>query len=348
MSNVMEVRGLSKVFRRTARRAWGWPLRHARTQPLSASTLSEQYEKVALHPVHFDVAAGDSVAFIGPNGAGKSTTIKMLTGILHPTAGDARVLGMRPWERRVALSYRIGTVFGQKSQLWYHLPPRDTFALMRRIYSLPQVEYLTRRDELVDRFGLGPLMDTPVRKLSLGERMRCEIALSFLHKPEILFLDEPTIGLDVVVKQQVRELIRHLNREDGVTVFLTSHDATDVEALCDRVLVINHGHLLFDGLTTQMVQRFLHYKEIGLEVSDGPLQFEADGVEVKWREGKSVCFVVDVRRTPVNKVLAYALQHHEVQDVRIVEPSMEEIIRAIYTEQPSHRDSFPGVSRGAN
>ena len=338
MTNSIEAHGLTKTFRPPQRRKFGVPWRWiSRGQKPGSAVPSPQAEKVALYPIDFEVKKGDSVAFIGPNGAGKSTTIKMLTGILHPTAGDARVLGMRPWEERVALSYRIGTVFGQKSQLWYHLPPRDTFSLMAHIYNLPRGDYVNRRKELTERFELGPLMDTPVRKLSLGERMRCEIALSFLHRPEILFLDEPTIGLDVVVKQNIRGLIRHLNRNEGVTVFLTSHDATDVETLCERVLVINHGRLLFDGLTSQMAQRFLHFKEIHLEITDGPILYSADGVQVQQRDNTAT-LVVDVRKTPLERVLSYVLQYHQVRDVRIVEPSMEEIIRAIYTEAPQAAD----------
>ena len=325
MEKVMEVHGLTKVFHRPERKPWHWPWQAAQ-EVLPA-------DKVALHPIDFEIAKGDSVAFIGPNGAGKSTTIKILTGILHPSGGDALVLGMRPWEKRVELSYRIGTVFGQKSQLWYHLPPRDTFTLMGRIYNLSGADYVRRRDELIDRFNLGPFMDTPVRKLSLGERMRCEIALSFLHRPEILFLDEPTIGLDVVVKQNIRELIRNLNQNEGVTVFLTSHDATDVESLCERVLVINHGKLLFAGPTPQMVQRFLHFKEVHFEVSDGPIEFAREGVEVKYSDQHNVRFVIDVRKAPIERVLSHVLRRHEVRDVRILEPSMEDVIRAIYTDQ---------------
>ncbi|WP_051343921.1 ATP-binding cassette domain-containing protein [Alicyclobacillus herbarius] len=193
------------------------------------------------------------------------------------------------------LSYRIGTVFGQKSQLWYHLPPRDTFDLMASIYDLPKTEYRRRRDELVERFQLSALMDTPVRRLSLGERMRCEIAVSFLHRPRILFLDEPTIGLDVVVKQTIRELIRDLNQQEDVTVFLTSHDATDVESLCRRVLVINQGRLLFDGPTTQLVNRFLHYKEVHLQLQEPDFDLACEGVEVQTLEPARIKLVVEVR-----------------------------------------------------
>jgi ABC-2 type transport system ATP-binding protein len=331
MSCIIQVEQLCKIFHRPQRRGW---LRKLRGAGQSASSHGEAAEvvKVALHPTSFTVAPGETIAFIGPNGAGKSTTIKMLTGILHPTSGSARVAGLCPWDERVALSYKIGTVFGQKSQLWYHLPPADTFELMGKVYSLPKADYKKRRDELVERFGLGPIWSTPVRKLSLGERMRCEIALSFLHRPEILFLDEPTVGLDVVVKQTIRELIRERNRAEGVTVFLTSHDATDIESLCQRVLVINHGRLLFDGPTSQLVSRFLHYKEVWLDVAEPSFSFAREGVDIHREAGNSVRLVVDLSRAPMDAVLSEIFQRFTVRDVSIREPSMEEIIRAIYVE----------------
>jgi len=178
----------------------------------------------AVKHIGFSLDAGEVLAFIGPNGAGKSTTIKMLTGILYPTAGTAYVLGMTPWQQRRELAYSISSVFGQKSQLWYHLPPQDTFNLLAHIYELEPQEYRKRRDFLIDVFDIGEHMRTPTRKLSLGERMRCELAAALLHKPRVVFLDEPTIGLDVIAKQRIRELIGQLNREEGLSVLLTSHD----------------------------------------------------------------------------------------------------------------------------
>src|SRR5262245_9233988 len=180
---------------------------------------------------------GELLAFIGPNGAGKSTTIKMLTGILYPTSGQASVLGLTPWQDRQRLAYNIASVFGQKSQLWIHLPPLDTFNLLARIYELDAREYKERVDYLIDIFEVGDLVRTPARRLSLGERMRCELVAALVHRPRVLFLDEPTIGLDVIAKQRIRDLIRHLNRTEEVTVFLTSHDAGDIEQLCKRVIV---------------------------------------------------------------------------------------------------------------
>ncbi|MBD0303260.1 MAG: ATP-binding cassette domain-containing protein, partial [Tolypothrix sp. T3-bin4] len=203
-----------------------------------------QTEIVAVDDITLSVPNGQAIAFIGPNGAGKSTTIKMLTGILYPTSGQATLLGLNPWKNRRELAYQIGVVFGQRSQLWYHLPPRDTLELLARIYNLDRKEYIKRRDVLVERFDLKPFWYTPVRKLSLGQRMRAEVAASLLHRPRLLFLDEPTIGLDVIARQELRDLIREWNRNEGITVFLTSHDAGDIERVAQRVVVINHGRVV--------------------------------------------------------------------------------------------------------
>ena len=212
----------------------------------------------AVEGISLQIPTGQSVAFIGPNGAGKSTTIKILTGILHPSGGDARVLGLIPWRERRHLAYHIGAVFGQRSQLWYHLPPNDTFELLSLIYSLKRTEFLKTRNALVERFDLGAFLDVPVRKLSLGQRMRAEVAASLLHRPKILFLDEPTIGLDVVARQELRDLIREWNRNEGMTVFLTSHDAGDVEHVADRVVVINHGKVVVDDKITAIRRRYFN------------------------------------------------------------------------------------------
>ena len=206
----------------------------------------EWTEVHAVKGVSLNVERGDIVAFIGPNGAGKSTFIKMLCGILYPSEGYISVLGMSPVKERRKLAMRIGTVFGQKSQLWLHLPALDSFTLLSAIYEIDDVEKRRRIEELTELFELGEFLTTPVRKLSLGQRIRCEVAASLLHDPEMLFLDEPTIGLDVIVKQALRELILRYNEERGTTVFLTSHDPTDIEKLCRRAIVIDHGDVVLD------------------------------------------------------------------------------------------------------
>jgi len=221
---------------------------------------------VAVEGISLTVPAGQSVAFIGPNGAGKSTTIKMLTGILKPSSGTASVLGLDPWKHRSKLVRQIGAVFGQRSQLWLHLPPSDSFDLLAEIYGIPKNDYRKRKALLVERFDLGRFLSTPVRKLSLGERMRAEIAASLLHRPQLLLLDEPTIGVDVIARQNLRDLVCEWNREEGVTVFLTSHDTGDIESVADRVIVINHGRVVLDdSLSSVSANTLIEGKPAGLE-----------------------------------------------------------------------------------
>ncbi len=287
-------------------------------------------EVTAVKGVTFDVAEGERLAFIGPNGAGKSTTIKMLTGILHPTSGAATVLGLIPWKQRQQLAYQIGAVFGQKSQLWYHLPPADSFDLLAHIYELRQDAYRERLGELVTLFEIGEHLHTPVRKLSLGERMRCEIAASLLHRPRILFLDEPTIGLDVVVKQRIRDLILELNQREGVTVFLTSHDAGDVEVLCRRAMVINHGEVIYDGGVTELKHSYFRTKTVSLKLGTPWAGFDAPGVTILKQRDYGVKLEVDTTIAPIERVTADLLARYSIVDINIDNPPMEAIIAQIY------------------
>lgn len=298
------------------------------------SLIRPQYsEKTAVSGIDLEVKRGETLAFLGPNGAGKSTTIKMLTGILHPTGGSAEVLGLCPWKERGRLAYRIGSVFGQKSQLWYHLPPIDSFELMSRIYELKRSDYYARRDELVRRFELEPYLHTPVRKLSLGERMRCEVAAAMLHRPQILFLDEPTIGLDVVVKQKIRELILQMNREEGTTVFLTSHDAGDIEQLCRRAVVINYGQAIFDDTVEAMKRELLTDKTIRLQLLEPGAPFHFDGARVLAQTERELHLSVETRSASMEEVLAHLVQHYRVSDITIEDPPMERIITHIYAKE---------------
>lgn len=219
--------------------------------------LHPQTEEIrAVRGVTFAVEEGEMLAFIGPNGAGKSTTIKMLTGILYPDGGRVEVLGLDPTKKRKQLAYRIGTVFGQKEQLWTHLTPYDNFRFFGAIYDLSERETEERIAELSERFALKDFIDTPVRNLSLGQRIRCEIVASLIHKPKVLFLDEPTIGLDPVVKENVRELIRQMNREERTTIFLTSHDVGDIEKLCRRIIIVNDGQIVLDDSVERLKHRY--------------------------------------------------------------------------------------------
>ncbi|MCB9433454.1 MAG: ATP-binding cassette domain-containing protein [Ardenticatenaceae bacterium] len=291
----------------------------------------EMREITAVSPLSFTLEEGDMLAFIGPNGAGKSTTIKMLTGILFPSSGHATVLGCVPWQQRRQLAYQIGSVFGQKPQLWYHLPADDTFRLFARIYELDMKSYQRRRDFLVEAFQIGDLLQTPVRKLSLGQRMKCEIAASLLHSPRLIFLDEPTIGLDVVAKQQIRDAIRTLNETENTTIFLTSHDAGDVESLCRRVIVVNHGRIIFDDKTSVLKRQYLRRKVVDVRFADALTEpFTLPGVETVKQGTYGVKLEFDSRQIPVESVIQQVISGHTCNDINITDPPMEEIIREIY------------------
>jgi ABC-2 type transport system ATP-binding protein len=285
---------------------------------------------VAVDRLSFSVRAGERVAFIGPNGAGKSTTLKILAGILHPDAGRVRVLGFVPSHDRYALAFRIGTVFGQRSQLWYQLPPRDTFALLGRVYEVEAAEHRRRIDLLVALFELGPLVDTPVRQLSLGERMRCEIAASLLHAPQLLFLDEPTIGLDVAAKATIRELLRAESDRQGVTLLLTSHDTADIERVCDRVIVIHRGRLLWDGTLADLRRSYLTAKRVTLWTEAERLDLALAGVRVISSHSYRTELEVDADVSSLGSVVDAALRLSAIRDLTVEDAPLDVVIRAMY------------------
>jgi ABC-2 type transport system ATP-binding protein len=291
-------------------------------------------EVVAVDNISLNIPTGQSVAFIGPNGAGKSTTIKMLTGILIPSSGRVQVLGYTPWTQRGQLTYHIGAVFGQRSQLWYHLPPRDTFELLARIYNLKRQDYEQRRNLLIERFALGPILDTPVRKLSLGQRMRAEIAASLLHRPKVLFLDEPTIGLDVIARQELRDLIREWNQDEGITIFLTSHDAGDIERVARRVVVINHGQIVLDDKVSGMRRHYLGSKILSVKFSAPPTKIDLPGVTILKATEYALKLEVDTQITAIEVVMNEVLKAGSVADIAIEDPPLEEVIAHIYQQGP--------------
>ncbi len=325
---IIQIRNLTKTFVTTEKQTGLFGSLRSLLRPT-------RREIHAVNDITFDVAEGERLAFIGPNGAGKSTTIKMLTGILYPTSGQAQILGKTPWQERQRLAYEIGTVFGQKSQLWYHLPPADSFDLLARISELDSATYRRRLAYLVELFEIGEHLQTSVRKLSLGERMRCEIAASLLHHPRILFLDEPTIGLDVVVKQRIRDLILDLNQQEGVTVFLTSHDAGDVEVLCKRAMVINHGEVIYDGRVSTLKRDYIHTKTISMKLGEPWQGFDNPGVRVLKQKGYGVKLEVDTKRVPIEEVIGQLLGQYAIVDINVDNPPMEEIIARIYEAGPS-------------
>src|ERR1700722_16178566 len=290
----------------------------------------EIVELQAVAGISFEIAAGERVAIIGPNGAGKSTTLKMLSGILEPSAGEARVFDLVPWRERKALAYRIGVVFGQRSQLWGELPARDSFALLGHIYDQRGPAFEQRLAELIERFDLAPLMGQPVQRLSLGQRMRCEITASLLHAPSLLFLDEPTIGLDITAKAAIRDFITQNAREEGQTVVLTSHDTRDIELVCDRVIVINQGRIVVDQPTDQLRRQFLAHKLVTLHAPSRVVEIDLPGVTRRPSEPHLSVFEIDTRKVRVEQVIAAALDGGGIDDITVEDPPMEEVVREIY------------------
>jgi ABC-2 type transport system ATP-binding protein len=342
---VIEAEGLKKTFRT-----------RVRPEGLAASVASivkPEYRTVeAVKEVSFEVEEGEVLAFLGPNGAGKSTTIKMLTGILTPSGGSARVLGLDPARDRLELSRYIGAVFGQRSQLWYHLPPADSFRLIGAIYEIEDDDRLWRQAELVERFGLESFMDVPVRKLSLGQRIRCEIAASLLPCPQVLFLDEPTIGLDVIAKREIRNLLAEAAEIDGVTIFLTSHDIGDIEKICKRALIIHHGEVVVDEPMKDLRHRALATKFIGVKYAD-PVRFELPGiapakVKAEGPDGafSAASFEVDTSKHRLPEVIRALVEKGEVLDLTVEDEPLENIIAGIYESRDSAEAAAWGGHRG--
>ncbi|WP_298818898.1 ATP-binding cassette domain-containing protein [Chloroflexus sp.] len=289
-----------------------------------------RYETVkAVDGIDFTIAPGEMVGFLGPNGAGKTTTLKVLAGLLHPTSGEVRVLGYTPFDRQTAFLKQITLVMGQKQQLLWDLPAIETFEVNRVIFEVPLAEYRSTLAELIDLLDLGDLLNKQVRKLSLGERMKCELAAALLHRPRVLFLDEPTIGLDVTMQARVREFVAEYNRHYGATVLLTSHYMADVTALCRRVIVINHGRLLYDGNLQSMIEQVAPHKIIHLVLSE-PVAVEilARYGEVQRAEGLEV--ELKVARNETTRIGARLLAELPVADVNIAEPPIEEIIGEVF------------------
>src|SRR5580765_246144 len=325
----VELNQLSKSFRVRRARSTGVG---ARVRHLFSR---DTHTVAAVDRLSFSIAPGERVAFIGPNGAGKSTTLKMLAGILQPDAGEVRVLGLVPSRQRRLLAFQIGTVFGQRSQLWYQLPPRDTFELLGRVYEIDPRKHRQRIDTLSSVFGLGALVDTPVRHLSLGERMRCEIVASLLHSPRLLFLDEPTIGLDVSAKAMIRELLWTESERERITLLLTSHDTGDMERVCTRAIVINHGRLLWDGEISGLRRGYLKAKRVTLWSESERLDMTLPGVRVLSSASYRTELEIAPEITPLGQVVDAALRQGAIRDMAIEDAPLDEVIRALYaTAQP--------------
>lgn len=322
---VIQVKDLSKTFR-VKQKEKGM-------KGSIKSVFHPQIAKVkAVDGVSFAVEEGEILAFIGPNGAGKSTTIKMLTGILYPDGGTVEVLGINPTKKRKQLAYEIGTVFGQKEQLWTHLTPYDNFRFFGAIYDIKDRETEMRIQELSEIFELGAFLNTPVRNLSLGQRIRCEIVAAFIHKPKILFLDEPTIGLDPVVKENVRSLIKQMNRELHTTIFLTSHDIGDIEKLCKRIIIVNAGQIVLDDSMDHLKYHYLNKKVVEMKLQEKTSLPSMQGITVLKENGCRLKLEVDTAKMKINEALRY-IDTEQVEDINISNVSLENIIMEIYKSE---------------
>jgi ABC-2 type transport system ATP-binding protein len=326
MENAIELKNLVKKFKTKQKEA-------GLAGSFKSLFKSEYKELTAVNNVSFNLKKGEIVGFIGPNGAGKSTTIKILAGILFPDSGNIKVLGMNPQKDRKKLAFKIGCVFGQKPQLWYHLPAIDTFNLFSKIYELDDKEYKQRLDYLVKMFEVEDILNTPVRKLSLGQRMRCEIVASMLHKPEILFLDEPTIGLDIVAKQKIRELILDLNKKEKVTILLTSHDTQDIEHLCERIIIINHGKVVYDGSIEKLQKDYLSNKIVSVKFSSEFKGLEMPGIRTISSNKYSADFEIKTEKISIQKFIDSLIKKYDIVDINIAGTPIEEVITKIYGEK---------------
>ncbi|WP_134684411.1 ABC transporter ATP-binding protein [Brevibacillus migulae] len=323
---MIEAYGLGKTFRLTksGKGMFG----------AAKALFSRAYTEVkAVEQVSFQIKEGEFVGYIGPNGAGKSTTIKMLAGILHPSRGEVKVAGYSPQEQRKEVAKRIGVVFGQRTQLWWDLPVRDSLEILQAMYRIDDAFYrqaLLRYDDLLD---LQEFMDTPVRKLSLGQRMRADLAAALLHNPPVIFLDEPTIGLDVVAKKKIREFLQQINRVEKKTILLTTHDMDDIEQLCERIILINHGKVVLDGTLRQLREQIGLPSVMVIEYRDEPSVRDAlpwQGVEKVEQEGNQLKIHFDKTKLSAPQILAEIGRWGEPVDIQIKEPEMEDIIRMMY------------------
>ena len=286
----------------------------------------------ALDGISFTLDAGELVGYIGPNGAGKSTTVKILSGILVPDSGTVEIMGKVPWKDRIRYVSRIGVVLGQRTQLWWDLPVIESFDLLKDIYRVPDAAHVKTRDELIDSLNLKDFLDTPVRQLSLGQRMRCDLAASLLHEPEILFLDEPTIGLDAVSKLAVRDFIRKVNREKEVTVILTTHDMDDIETLCNRVMVIGNGRILSDGTLSDLRKRVTGERRLIVHLAEDGMDVEDKDAELVRRDGNRIEFRFDPDRIPAATLISRLASKYPVRDLFVENPPIEEIIAELYSD----------------
>ena len=320
---IITVEHLSKHFKVYKRRTGFWG-------NLSGMVSREHDIIRAVDDVNFSLERGELVGYIGANGAGKSTTIKMLTGILVPTSGHIDVMGLTLYRQRKENTRRIGVVFGQRTQLWWDLPVIDSFELLKHIYEIPQNLYKQNLEFFSELLQLRPFLSTPVRRLSLGQRMRCDLTAALLHDPEILYLDEPTIGLDVVAKEQVRQFLRQVNAERQVTVILTTHDLNDVEKVCQRLIIIDSGKIIYDGAIDALKERYGKTRMLIVDLAQAYSDIQLEGVDLTRRDRNRIWLAFDRDTISASEVITQLTARYEIQDLTISEPEIEEIVRRIY------------------
>lgn len=323
--NAISVNKLSKTFRyhKKAEGLWG---------SVKAMFHREWLTKEAVKDASFQISKGEFVGFLGPNGAGKTTTLKMLSGILYPTSGTARVLGFDPSKRQDQFKMKIAMVAGQKSQLWITLPPIETFRLLQKIYRVPENVFQKRLSEMADMFEVSEILNVQVRKLSLGQRMKCELIASLLHKPEVLFLDEPTIGLDVVSQKKVREFLKAVNEKDKTTIILTSHNMDDVQDLCKRVIIINQGRLGYDGLIDHLIHEYSQDKTVSLQFEKGVARGELERFgKVRAKDQYEAEIVMPASETPGR--IAEIVSRFPVKDIGISSVTLEEVVADVFSRK---------------
>ncbi|MEP6936439.1 MAG: ATP-binding cassette domain-containing protein [Chthoniobacterales bacterium] len=338
-SPAIEVNGLTRIFR-TYKKQPGL------TGALKGLFAREYEPTVAVNDINFTIEQGECVGFLGPNGAGKTTTLKMLAGLLHPSAGTATVLGFTPWERKQEYRRQFALLLGQKNQLWWDLPARESLALNGKIYRIPSADFTRRVTELTELLRVDNKLDVMVRELSLGERMKFELIAALLHRPKVLFLDEPTIGLDVVSQETVRDFLRTYNRTSETTILLTSHYMSDIEALCDRTIIINEGALFFDGQLAEIIDRFSEYRFVTVKLPPGILPRIAD-IPAEIMVFADSRLRLKVARANFILVCRMLLDRHPVEDLEIQDVSAEEVVREIFTRNSAPHGVLESASRPA-
>jgi ABC-2 type transport system ATP-binding protein len=326
MTNAIHVKDLKKTFKTHKRE-------HGLFNAIKSLVKREYKIKHALKGVNFDIDEGEIVGFIGPNGAGKSTTIKALSGVLYPSSGTVKVLGYTPWTDRVKYVMHIGVVFGQKPQLHWDLPPLDTYWLNKEVYDIPRKEFEKRLRYMIKLLDVEEIVQTPTRDLSLGERMKCKIIAALLHNPKLVFLDEPSIGLDVVAKDKLRDFILDVNKRFKTTFIVTTHDMGDIERLCQRIIIINHGVIVYDGPIEKIKKDYLTHKHLDVKFNKLDKKFKLKGCKVIAENEYELKLELDTKKQTIKKVVNYLISDFDVADIIVQDPPIEEIIQKIYKEK---------------